>query len=468
MTVRGFYLNGVCKTNATLDVRNKHTGEVFARVSVSDKEHVDTAYKVASNARTLSIHKRAEILDKASEIVLAKKKELSETICLEAGKPIALAEGEVSRCAQTLKFSASVARTLSGKTINFEAHSNGCGRRGYVSYEPVGTVAAISPFNFPLNLYAHKIGPAVAAGCPIVSKPASTTPLSALMLAEILFEAGLPYEHLSVLIGSGKTIGEGIATHKDCKHISFTGSPDVGWHLVETNPTIDRTLELGSNSAMIADSSWDTEDIAKKAVSASMAYSGQICISLQRLYLTKEIFKEVIKEVVGLAKELTIGDPMDRNTKIGPMISRQEADRIREWVGEAVSFGAKLIHSSDSGGAHLGAQILTHVPEDVKLIQNEAFGPVLCINPVDSLEEAVQKINATKYGLQAGILVSDYRKAIKLSEALDVAGVVIGDSPIFRVDNMPYGGIKHSGVGREGPEWAIRDLVREKLTVFTL
>ncbi len=463
-----FFVGGRKHGDKTLEVTDKYTGEIIARVSISGQDDVETAFELAEKSETLPVYRRAEILDTASIKVSEHKEELTDIICSEAGKPIKLALGEVDRCIQTLKFSASVARTMEGKTINFPAHPWGVNRRGFVSYEPIGTVSAISPFNFPLNLLAHKIAPAISAGCPVVAKPASTTPLVALKLAEILFESGLPEDQLAILIGSGSEIGEAIATHPDCKHISFTGSPAVGWNLVKLNPSIGRTLELGSNSAMIADVSWDIPEIAKKAVSASMAYSGQVCISLQRLYVTKDIFDEVCSQIIELASKLIIGNPHDPKTTIGPMVSLSEANRVREWVKDATDSGANLLFSADEGGVKLGAQILANVPESAKVISQEVFGPVLSINPVENLDEAVSLVNNSEYGLQAGVLVKDFAKAIKISEALDVAGVIIGDSPIFRTDQMPYGGIKKSGIGREGPAWAIRDLVKEKLTVFTL
>ncbi len=468
MNTLPFYSGGRKTTEKMLEVRDKYTGETFARVSISDKSDIQKSYEILKKSETLPSHKRAEILDKTAEIVLSKKNKLAEIICCEAGKPIKLARGEVERCIQTLKFSASVARTISGETVNFPAHPGGEGRRGYVSYEPVGVVAAISPFNFPLNLFAHKVAPAIAAGCPIISKPASTTPVSALKLAECLFEAGLPENQLSVLVGSGSEIGTGIVSHPDCAHISFTGSPEVGWNLLNVNPKIGRTLELGSNSAMVIDSSWDVSDAAKKAVSASMAYSGQVCISLQRVYVTEDIFDELCSKIKENASQLIIGNPHDEATTIGPMISEYEADRVRDWVRKARNAGASVLVSEDKGKSLLGPQILTNVPENCEIISNEVFGPVVSINPIRKIDDAVELINQTEYGLQAGILIKDFQKAIRLSEKLDVAGVIIGDSPIFRVDQMPYGGIKKSGIGREGPKWAIRDLVKEKLTVFTL
>lgn len=463
-----FYVGGKRSSSQSLNVTDKYTGETIARVSVSTQSDVDLAYEIAGKAKAIPPHIRADILDKASIIVSNRKEELAETICNEAGKPIRLAEGEVDRCSQTLKFSASVARTLEGKTINFPAHPGGVNRRGFVSYEPVGTVCAISPFNFPLNLATHKIAPAISAGCPVVAKPASKTPISAIKLAEILYEAGLPREHLSVLIGSGSTIGSSVAAHRECRHISFTGSPDVGWRLVKQNPHVGRTLELGSNSAMIADSSWDVLGIANKAVKASMAYSGQVCISLQTLYVTKDIFDCICEVVVSEAEKLKMGDPHKPDFYIGPMISEKEADRVRTWIENATSDGGELLFGIDQNGVMLGPHIMTYVPESSSIISKEVFGPVLTVNPVEDLDDAVSRINKSAYGLQAGVLVSDYRKALHISESLNVAGVIIGDSPIFRTDQMPYGGIKGSGIGREGPSWAVRDLVREKLTVFTL
>ncbi len=463
-----FYIEGERHSDQTIDVTDKYTGDTIARVSVCEESDVDLAYNVASKAKPIPFHKRADILDKASVIVSNRKRELAETICSEAGKPIKLADGEVDRCAQTLKISASVARTLKGETINFPAHPGGVNRRGYVSYEPVGTVCAISPFNFPLNLITHKIAPAISAGCPVVAKPASKTPISALKLAEILYEAGLPQEHLSVLIGSGPTIGKFIASHGECKHISFTGSPDVGWGLVKINPYAGRTLELGSNSAMIADGSWEVADIARKAVTASMAYSGQVCISLQTLYITVDIFDDVCDAVISEVEQLKIGDPHNPEFKIGPMISENEADRVRNWIEKATTEGGELLYGADQDKTMLGPHIMTFVPETSSIVSKEVFGPVLTINSVDSLDDAVSRINKSSYAINTGVLVSDYRKALRVSESLDVAGVIIGDSPIFRTDQMPYGGIKGSGIGREGPSWAVRDLVREKLTVFTL
>lgn len=468
MKVRPYLLDGQKTFELVTEITDKFTGKIFAGACLCVPEDVDLAFQVAKNAPFLPPWKRSEILLKSAAILENRLEETAKIITIEAGKPITLSRQEVRDSVTALKLCAAAAMGLETKTVNLESDPKGEHKRGFVRLEPIGTAVCISPFNYPLRLFVHKVGPALAAGCPVIAKPSTVAPLSALIMGDILLEAGLPQQCISIMIGKGSDIGESLVAHAMCAHLNFTGSSKVGWKLVELNPKVPRMLELGSNSTMIADSSWDPAEIAKKAVSASMEYQGQDCISLQKLYATQDIFDQVVDNCIELASNLTIGNPLLEETQLGPVISMNAVNRLRSWLKEAETMGAETVFSLYEGGSLLGPHIVIHAPETSKIMSREVFGPMLCINPVATVEEAVERVNGSRFQIQTGLLVSDYKKALNAAEKLQTGTVIIGDAPNYRSDAQPYGGVKESGMGREGPFRAIRDLTTEKLIIMTL
>ncbi len=467
MKIRPYLLDGPKTFELVTEVTDKYTGKIFAGACICVPEDVDRAFEVAAKAPTLPIWRRAEILQKAATLLEAKIEEIAKLITIEAGKPIKLSRQEVRDSVTALKLCAASSLTLEAKTTNLDADPKGVGRMSFVRLEPIGTAVCISPFNYPLRLFVHKVAPAIAAGCPVVAKPSTVSPLSALAMGEILLEAGLPTPCISIMIGKGSDIGESIVAHKKCAYLNFTGSSKVGWKLVELNPRVPRMLELGSNSAMFADETWNPDDIARIAVASSMDYQGQDCIALQKLYVTPEIFDRVCEKCIELASKLLMGNPLLEETDIGPMISMNAVNRLKSWLREAENDGAETIFSVSETGTLIGPQILVNIPETSKMMAREVFGPVLCINPVRDIDEAVARINGSRFQIQTGLLTTNYKEAMKAAGELQTGTVIIGDAPSYRSDAQPYGGVKESGMGREGPFRAIRDLVAEKLIIFS-
>jgi acyl-CoA reductase-like NAD-dependent aldehyde dehydrogenase len=461
-------LDGLKTFELVTEVTDKFTGKIFAGACICVPEDVERAFETASKAPILPGWKRAEILNKASVILEGRQDEFAKLIAIEAGKPIKLARQEVLDSVTALKLSAAATLTLESKMINLESDPKGVNRRAFVRLEPIGTAVCISPFNYPLRLFIHKVAPALAAGCPVIAKPSTVAPLSALAMGEILLEAGLPPPCLAIMIGKGSDIGENIVAHSGCAHLNFTGSSKVGWKLVELNPKVPRMLELGSNSAMIADGSWNPVEVARIAIGSSMDYQGQDCIALQKLYVTSDIFDDVVEKCIELASNLVIGNPLLEETDLGPLISMNAVNRLKAWIKESEFTGAETVFSVFEGGSLVGPQIILHAPESSKIMSREVFGPVLCINRIKSVEEAVERINGSRFQIQTGLLMSDYKKAIQTAEKLQTGTVIIGDAPSYRSDAQPYGGVKESGMGREGPFRAIRDLVTEKLIIFSI
>lgn len=467
MKIRPYLLDGPRTFELVTEITDKFTGKIFAGACICVPEDVEKAFEVASRAPTLPIWKRAEILQKAASLLEAKLEEMAKLIAIEAGKPIRFSRQEVRDSVTALKLCAASSLTLEAKTTNLDADPKGVGRMSFVRLEPIGTAVCISPFNYPLRLFVHKVAPAIAAGCPVVAKPSTVAPLSALAMGEILLDSGLPPECIAIMVGKGSDIGETIVAHKKCAYLNFTGSSKVGWKLVELNPKVPRMLELGSNSAMYADETWDPKQTAEIAISSAMDYQGQDCIALQKLYVKNDIFDEVTQNCVELASRLTIGNPLLEETDLGPMISMNAVNRLKSWIREAENDGAENIFSVHETGTLVGPQILVNIPETSKLMAREVFGPVLCINPVKDIDEAVERINGSRFQIQTGLLTTNYKEAMKAAGELQTGTVIIGDAPSYRSDAQPYGGVKESGMGREGPFRAIRDLVSEKLIIFS-
>jgi acyl-CoA reductase-like NAD-dependent aldehyde dehydrogenase len=459
------------RTDSPRQVELPYDGTPVATVYEASREQVEAAVEAAAAAapvmRELTLAERADILRKAHQKVLERQDELARTISSESGKPIREARLEVERASQTLLFSAEEAHRLAGEVVPMEAAPAGKGRWAITLREPLGIIAAITPFNFPLNLALHKIGPAIAAGNAVVHKPASATPVSALLMAEIFEACGLPRGALNVVTGPGGAIGDLFSCHPRIAMVTFTGSVEIGQRIRKLAGMKRVTLELGSNSAVILEEDADLEEAVPRCVTGSFAHSGQVCISVQRIFVHRNIREPFLERFVEAARKLTIGHPLDPSTEISSLITPQDAERIVSWIAEAVQAGARLlVGGARRGRATVEPAILTDVPAHVRLSCKEAFGPVVAVNSYDRLEDAIRMVNDSDYGLQAGIYTRDLRKAFQAARQVRVGGFLINDVPQYRVDHMPYGGVKLSGAGREGPRYAIQEMTEVKLVVW--
>lgn len=434
------------------------------------KEQVDAAIAAAVSAapvmRDMTLDERSTILRKAYQRLLDDREEMAMVVASETGKPIKEARMEVERAAMTLLFSSEEAHRLRGEVVPMDASPAGKGRWAMTIREPVGVIAAITPFNFPLNLAMHKIGPAIAAGNTIVHKPASSTPISAIRMASIFEECGLPPGALNVITGPGGTIGDLLSFDKRIAMITFTGSVDVGLRIRNLAGLKKVTLELGSNSAVIVENDANLEEAAARSVAGSFAHSGQVCISVQRIFVQSKIRNAFIERCVEGARKLAIGHPYEPTTDISSLITVAEAQRVENWIGEAVDAGARLVTGGKRTRATIEPAILTDVPAGVSLSCREAFGPVVGINSYETLDEAIERVNESEYGLQAGIYTKDIQKAFLAARKVHVGGFLINEVPQYRVDQMPYGGVKLSGTGREGPKYAVEEMTEPKLVCW--
>ena len=383
--------------------------------------------------------------------------EIAEILCIEAGKPIKDSRGEVTRLIDTFKIAAEEALRLDGSLQTLDISPRSKGYRGMWKRVPIGPCSFISPFNFPLNLAAHKIAPAIAVGCPFVMKPASRTPVGALIIGEILSETDLPKGAFSILPCS-RDGADLFTTDERLKLLSFTGSPDVGWGLKAKAGKKKVVLELGGNAAVILDSDTDIDDAVERIIFGAFYQSGQSCISVQRIYIHESIYEGVKKKLIETTLSLKTGDPKNEDTFVGPMIAESEAIRLDEWIGEAVKKGATLLCGGKREGAMLEATLLENVPAGTKVACEEAFGPIAIMEKFSSFDQAIDKVNDSKFGLQAGIFTKDIHKVMKAWDTLEVGGILVGDVPSYRVDNMPYGGVKDSGLGREGIIFEMEDM----------
>ena len=454
----------------TMPVIDKYTGETIATVPVASRETVDKAIGAARDAfsawsRTPA-HKRFLILSKASGLLAKHQEEIAATICREAGKAWKYSVGEVARAVETFQFSAEEAKRIHGETVPMDASTAGEGRMGFYLRCPVGVVAAITPFNFPLNLVAHKVGPGLAAGNTMVLKPASTTPLTALRLGEILEEAGIPGGVFNVVVGSGGTVGDWLTTDPRVSKISFTGSPPVGETILKKAGLKKVTMELGNNSGTIIEPDADLDAAVPRCAVSAFANSGQVCISLQRLYLHKKIAAEFTRRFVEATARLKVSNPLEKDCDVGPMIDEAEAKRAEAWIREAVGEGARILIGGKREGRVLMPTILTDVRAEMKVMCQEAFAPLVSLYEYETFEDAVRMVEESPYGLQAGIYTNDLRKALHAVERINVGGVMINDTSIFRVDHMPYGGNKMSGLGREGVRFAIEEMTNIKMVMI--
>lgn len=422
----------------------------------------------AATAAELPVHRRIDILYRASELVEAQKDAFTYTIAREGSKTIREAGKEVDRCVQTLRVSAEEARRVQGETIAFDQMPGSENRTGYYYRFPVGLIGAITPFNDPLNLVAHKVGPAIAAGNAIIVKPATVTPFSALKLAEVLMEAGLPPKILSVVTGRARDVGDTLVTHPDVRMISFTGGWETGRKISEKAGIKKMSMELGSNSPVIVLDDADLEEAVNSSVSGAFAAAGQNCLGVQRIYIQASVYERFVHSFVEQTQQYRVGDKLSEETDMGPLISEDEAVRVENWVKEAVSKGARLHCGGQRDGAYVQPTVLTDLPEDATLARDEVFGPVVSLFSVPDLDTAVRKANDADYGLQTGIFTNDINRAFQLIHRSDVGGVMVNDSSDYRIDAMPFGGVKGSGIGREGVRFAIQDMTETKVVGFKL
>ena len=453
-----------------MPVIDKYSGETIGKVPVASRKTVEKAIAAAHEAfpsySRMPAHKRFRILEKTSQLLAKHQDEIAAIICREAGKAWKYSVGEVQRAVETFQFSAEEAKRIHGETVPMDASPAGEGRMGFYLRSPVGVVSAITPFNFPLNLVAHKVGPALAAGCTLVLKPASTTPLTALRLGEILEEAGIPPGVFNVVVGSGGTVGEWLTTDPRIAKISFTGSPPVGDAIIRKAGLKKVTMELGNNSGTIIEPDANLDAAVPRCAVSAFANSGQICISLQRLYVHRSIAKEFTKRFVETTAKLKVGNPLDKDCEVGPMIDDGEAKRAESWIKEAVAEGAKVLIGGKREGRVLHPTILVNVRPEMKVMCQEAFAPLVSIYEYDTFEDAVRMVEDSPYGLQAGVYTNDLRKAMYAVDRIDAGGIMINDTSIFRVDHMPYGGNKMSGLGREGVRFAVEEMTNIKMVMF--
>ncbi len=461
--------NRPIQANADLDVIDKFSGERIAQVAIADGKTVDHAIDLAVAAeepmRQMPAYQRQAILAHCIARFQQRSGELADVLCHEAGKPIRDARGEVTRLIDTFRIAAEETTRITGEVLPLDITPRAKGYVGMWKRVPVGACALISPFNFPLNLVAHKIAPAIAAGCPFVLKPASYTPIGALIIGEILSETDLPQGAFSILPCRRETADQ-IVTDPRLKLLSFTGSPAVGWDLKARCGHKKIVLELGGNAACIVDEDADISDAVARIVFGAFYQSGQSCISVQRIIVHERIYEPFKKALVQATSGLKSGNPATEDTFIGPVISEADASRIESWVNAAIAAGGKLLCGGRRSGVVVEATLLEDVPRDQTICTHEVFGPVAILSKFSGFEQALAEANDTRYGLQAGVFTRDLHKAHKAWDTLQVGGVVIGDVPSWRVDHMPYGGVKESGLGREGIRWAIEDMTEIRLMVI--
>ncbi len=469
---RPFWVAGRPESSGqTLDVHHPYDGTDVATVSVPEADHVEraiaAAVAVAKAFRSTPAHVRAAALDHVSRALADRSEEIAETITAENGKPLKWSEIEVARAVSTFRFAAEEARRFVGDLQRLDTDANGEGRLGLIRRRPRGPVLAVAPFNFPLNLVAHKVAPALAVGAPVIIKPASATPLSALLLGEILAETDLPAGAFSVLPVRGSDMST-LVEDPRLPVISFTGSTKVGWGIMRSAPRKHVVMELGSNSAAIVCPDWTDFDRAAQRIALFGNYQGgQSCIAVQRVIVHRDVAEAFVPALVTAVSGLRTGDPHDPEVEVGPLIDEDNAARVAEWISEAVDAGAKVLTGGARKGTTVEPTVLTDVPATAKVSCEEVFGPVLVVSVVDSVDEAFALANGTEYGLQAGVFTNDLKVAFRATAELEVGGVVIGDVPSYRADQMPYGGVKGSGTGREGVRSAMADYTEDQIMVLT-
>lgn len=461
------WINGQWQdTEKSYELTSPYSGEVIAHIAKASIQDVERAIEGAQQAFQLfkktTAYERAEILYKVVDIMRQRKDELAEILALEAGKPITAGIAEIERTIATYQFAAEGAKQAKGETVPMDAAPGAGDRIGWTKREPLGVVSAITPFNFPFNLVAHKLGPAFAVGNTVVLKPATQTPLSAIVMADIFREAGLPDGALQIVTGSGGELSDTLVTHPYVKKVTFTGSGKVGLKIKEKIGLRKITLELGSNAAVIVEPSTPIDKIISRCVSGAFNFAGQVCISLQRIYVHSSIIDEFTKAFVVETEKLIVGDPLDKNTDVSAMINPNEVVRIRDWIEEAQEQGAVIATGGVFTERSLTPTVMTNVTADMKIVCQETFAPIVSIVSYETLDDAIRLVNESDLGLNAGIYTNILSDALYAADELQAGAVIINDIPTFRVDNMPYGGVKMSGYGREGIKWAIEEMTDMK------
>ena len=444
---------------------NEPAGWTYNATAEQYEEAVTAAVAAFEKTRRLPAYERSAALRKIAAGIAARREEIGRLISTESGKPIRDALTEVDRGVLTFRIGAEEAERIGGEVIPLDLNPASRGRIGVTRRFPIGPIAAISPFNFPLNLAAHKLAPAIASGNPIVLKPPSRAPLTMLTVAEVIAEAGLPEGSVSILPMT-RELGDRLVTDARFKLLSFTGSPAVGWNMKERAGKKKVVLELGGNAGVIVDRSANIDWAARRCVLGAFSYSGQVCISVQRLFVHENVWADFMGRFVKAARALRIGDPLDPGTDIGPMIDEQAVERTKRWVDEAVAAGAHVLLGGTASGTVFPPTILTDVPADAAICREEAFAPVVIISAFTDFAEAVRGVNNSRFGLQAGVFTNDLAQAWAAFEELQVGGVIVNDVPTYRIDHMPYGGVKDSGQGREGVRYAIDDMTEIRIMVM--
>jgi acyl-CoA reductase-like NAD-dependent aldehyde dehydrogenase len=453
-----------------IEVTNKYTGAVIGALPTARREEVDAALAAAERAAKvmadLPAHRRSEILARTSALIREHGEEIARLIAAEAGKALKYARAEVDRGATTFQIAAEEARRLHGETVPLDGVPAGEGYFGFYLRRPVGVIAAISPFNFPLNLVAHKVAPALAAGNSLVLKPASTTPLTAVRLCEILEEAGLPPGALNLVVGSGGTVGEWLVSDPRVAKVTFTGSPPVGRRITQLAGIKKITLELGNTSPVIIAPDADLAYAARRSAVGAYYNSGQVCISVQRIYSQRPVYEPFTEAFVKASEAMVVGDPLDERVDVGPMIDVREAERIEGWVREAQAGGAQVLTGGRRDRAVYWPTVLADVQPEMKVVAEETFAPVASVIACDDFEEALRLADETEYGLQVGVFTRDLGRVLRAIRRLNFGGVIINDTPVFRTDHMPYGGNRQSGLGREGVRFAMEDMTNIQMVVM--
>jgi acyl-CoA reductase-like NAD-dependent aldehyde dehydrogenase len=458
------------ETGAWKEVRSPFTGDVVGRVAEGGAAETRRAVDAAARAMAepLPAHRRSEILDGVADLVAERHDEIARTISSEAGKPMKAARVEAERAVSTYRSAAAEARRIQGEVVPMDASPAGVGKLAFTVRFPIGVVGAISPFNFPFNLVAHKVAPALAAGCAVVLKPAGQTPLSALLLAELEQEAGLPPGWLNVVVGPASEIGDVLVEDERVRLISFTGSAEVGWKLRERAARKKVLLELGNATPVIVEADADLETAAAKMAANAFSFAGQSCISVQRVYVQQDAYDDFLERFLPKVEALRVGDPADEETDVGPVIDDDARERILAWIEEAKSQGATVLAGGDAANGLVRPTVLADVTPEMKVSCLEVFGPLCTVTAYRTIDEALDLANGTEFGLQAGIFTSNVHTALAAAQALEFGGVMVNEAPTFRADQMPYGGVKASGNTREGPPYSVREMTEERLVVLSL
>ena len=457
-------------SGAPLEVKNKYDGSLVGVVPTATKDDLNRAIEAAERTEDvmadMPAYKRAEILQRTAVLIRERAEDIAKTVAAEAGKALKFARAEVERAATVFVIAAEEAKRLHGETIPLDAVPAGEGYFGFWTRRPVGVIAAISPFNFPINLVAHKVAPAIASGNTLVLKPASTTPIAAVKLCQILQEAGMPAGTINLVVGGGGTVGEWLITDERIDKITFTGSPEIGRHILAVAGIKKVTLELGNNSPVVVAPDADLDFVAKRCALGAFYNSGQVCISVQRIYSQKQVFEPFSEKFVKATEAMVVGNPLDERVDVGPMIDSKEVDRIESWVKEAQGSGASVLTGGKRDGTVYYPTVLSNVDADMKVVAEETFGPVASVISSDDFESALAQANASKFGLQVGVFTKDIDRMLKAVKRLNFGGVIVNDAPNFRADHMPYGGNRQSGLGREGVKFAMEDMTNIQLVAI--